>query len=90
MKESTESKSKDATLNSSANAIRPQMQLYSEARAEMGWLAMELGCVTLTELGRRFNRDVGTMGSGARRVAERSRQDPKLRNRLAVLKSISA
>lgn len=67
-----------------------QQRLYSEARAVMGWLAMELGCVTLTELGHRFNRDVGTMSSGVRRIADRSRQDPKLKNRLAMLKSMLA
>jgi chromosomal replication initiation ATPase DnaA len=47
-----------------------QQRLYSEARAVMGWLAMELGCVTLTQLGRRFNRDVGTMSRGVRRIAD--------------------
>lgn len=67
-----------------------QQRSHSEARAVMGWLVMELGCGTLTELGRRFNRDVGTMSSGVRRIADRSRQDPKLKSRLAKFKSVLA
>ena len=36
-----------------------QQRALSEARAVVGWLMVEGGCGTLTEVRYRFNRDVG-------------------------------
>ena len=47
---------------------------------------MEFGSATLSEVGRRFNRDVTTMSSAVRRLIERARVLKVLRNRLKGLK----
>ncbi len=64
-----------------------QQRRLSEARAVMGWLAMGTGCSTLTEVGRRLNRDVGTMSSAAQRLVDRSGREPALKRRLKRLGS---
>ncbi len=50
-------------------------------------LAMENGSVTLSEVGRRFNRDVTTMSSAVRRLIGRARDLKVLRDRMGELKS---
>jgi putative transposase len=59
----------------------------SEARAAVGLLAFELGCATLTEVGRRFNRDVGSMSSAVRRLTERMLDSEDLAARLGDLRA---
>jgi len=59
----------------------------SEARAAVAWLAFQLGSASLTEVGRRFNRDVGTMSSAVRRLTERMRDSETLADRLSRLKT---
>ncbi len=59
----------------------------SEVRAVLGWLAMEYGSATLSEVGKRFNRDVGTMSSAVRRLVDRAVDEKLLRERMEGLKS---
>ena len=49
----------------------------SEARWMAGWLVMELGVGTLSELGRRTGRDVTTLSAGVKRLQIRSQTDFK-------------
>jgi len=56
-------------------------------RAVVGWLTMEYGSAILSEVGRRFNRDVTTMGSVVRRSIGRERDLKVLRDRMGRLKS---
>ena len=55
----------------------------SEARCVIGWLAQESGQVTLTEVGRRFGRDVTTLSRGVRRLALKAKISKVLAQRLA-------
>ena len=59
----------------------------SEARALVGWLAMEFGCSSLSEVGRCFDRDVGTMSSAVRRLIDRARDFEALREQMERFKS---
>lgn len=74
-----------ATLKS-----RSQQRSASEARAVVGWLARELDCVTLSDVGRHFNRDVGSISSSVRRLSERTQKEPGLAARLRSLKAVLA
>lgn len=64
-----------------------QGRRVSEARAVLGWLVMVLGSGTLTEIGRRLNRDVGTMSSAVSRLVDRSGREPALNRRMERLRS---
>jgi len=45
----------------------------AEARAAVGYLSMHTRCATLTEVAKRFGRDVTTLSKGVQRMAERIR-----------------
>ena len=47
-------------------------RMAAEARAVIGYLSMQMRCATLTEVARRFGRDVTTLSKGVRRIAERA------------------
>jgi REP element-mobilizing transposase RayT len=64
-----------------------QQRVFSEARAVVGWLARELGCVTLSEVGKHVNRDVGSISSSVRRLSERMQEAPELADRVWSLKA---
>ncbi len=72
----------DTTLRSQS-----QQRTASEARAVMGWLARELGCVTLSDVGKFVNRDVGSISSSVRRLVERMHVVPGLADRVRSLKT---
>lgn len=63
-----------------------QCRKVSEARAVVGWLAHELGCVTLSEVGKLVNRDVGSISSAVRRLSIRMREEPELTERVLMTK----
>ena len=63
-----------------------QQRVASEARAVTGWLARELGCATLTAVGKLLNRDVGSISSSIRRLSDRMQEDPDLADRVRSLK----
>lgn len=63
-----------------------QRRIASEARAVVGWLARELRCCTLSDVGRLFKRDVGSISSAVRRLSERMYKDSELAERVALLK----
>lgn len=64
-----------------------QQRVVSEARAVAGWLARELGCATLSDVGKVVNRDVGSISSAVRRLSDRMKEVPKLAERVQSLKS---
>lgn len=64
-----------------------QQRVFSEARAVVGWLARELGCVTLSEVGKHVNRDVGSISSSVRRLSERMQEAPELAERVRSLQA---
>lgn len=64
-----------------------QRRVASQARALIGWLALEFGSATLTEIGKRFNRDVGTLSSAGQRLVDRAQKSPELRNHMECLRS---
>lgn len=67
-----------------------QARRVTEARAIIGWLAREMGAATLSEIARRFNRDVGTISSAVRRLEDRAGATPVLAEHLrSFLKSLS-
>ncbi|MBI2779963.1 MAG: transposase [Gammaproteobacteria bacterium] len=58
-------------------------RLAAEARAAIGYLTMQTRCGTLTEVARRFGRDVTTLSKGVQRIAERlGRSEAKLKRLL--------
>lgn len=62
----------------------------SEARWMAGWLVMELGVGTLSELSRRTGRDVTTLSSGVKRLQIRSKTDFKSSDAMkSLLKAVS-
>lgn len=63
-----------------------QERVTSEARAVVGWLAYNSGGITLSEVGRFLNRDVGSMSSSIRRLSGRIADDPELAKRVEILK----
>jgi putative transposase len=64
-----------------------QNRNISEARAVAGWLAQDLGCVTLSEVGRFVNRDVESISSAVRRLSDRMQEMPKLAERIRSIKT---
>jgi REP element-mobilizing transposase RayT len=54
----------------------------AEARGVIGWLAMDTGAATLTEVARRFHRDIATLSQAVRRVDLASKQDPATARKL--------
>ena len=66
---------------------RSQQRIASEARAVAGWLALESGCVTLSDIARLVNRDVGSISSSVRRLTDRLQEEPELARRLLALKA---
>jgi putative transposase len=66
---------------------KTQQRIVSEARAIVGWLAREVDCATLTEVGKFVNRDVGSISSAVRRLSERLQNTPELVNRVESLKA---
>ena len=67
--------------------VSSQRRVASEARAVIGWLAMELGSATLSEVGRWCKRDVATISSAVRRLVERATERKALQKHMEGLKS---
>lgn len=65
-----------------------QSRKNAEARAVAGWLAKDLGCGTLSEVGMLVNRDVGSMSSAVRRLSERMVNDPQLAVQIQNIKAV--
>ena len=62
----------------------------SAARGMAGWLTLELGVGTLTDLSRRTGRDVTTLSAGVKRLQIRSKTDLKLAEAMdSLLKVVS-
>ncbi len=64
-----------------------QQRDASEARAVIGWLVRELGCATLSEVGKRVNRDVGSVSSAVRRLSYRIEEEIGLKDRILSIKA---
>lgn len=67
--------------------LQSQQRVASEARAVISWLARELGCATLSEVGKLVNRDVGSISSSVRRLSYRMQEVPELADRVRLLKT---
>jgi putative transposase len=74
-------------LDKTTLKTQSQQRVVSEARAVVGWLARELGCVTLSDVGKHVNRDVGSISSSVRRLSERMEEVPELADRVRSLKA---
>ena len=66
---------------------RSRNRKFAEARAAMGWLAVEARAGSLSELARRLGRDVSTLSGAASNLERRRAEDPLLRARLAQLRA---
>ena len=65
--------------------LRGQDRKRSEARAVVGWIAVQKGSATLTEVGKRFERDVATLSITTLRLQERAKRSEELKKRLEHL-----
>jgi REP element-mobilizing transposase RayT len=74
-------------LDVSELKMNSQQRCASEARAVAGWLARELGSVTLSSIALLVNRDVGSISSAVRRISDRILDEPELAIRLSLLKT---
>jgi len=66
---------------------KSQQRILSEARTVAGWLARESGCVTLSDIARLVNRDIGSISSSVRRLTNRIQEEPELASRVIPLKA---
>lgn len=57
----------------------------SEARGMAAWLALELGCGTVAELGKITGRDASTLSTVARKLRERAKRDSALAEKMIGL-----
>ena len=64
-----------------------QQRHLTEARAVIAWLCRELGCATLSGVGRQLNRDVGSLSSAVRRLSEWMREQSSLTDQVLSLKA---
>jgi hypothetical protein len=66
---------------------KTQDRKASECRAVISWLAIEFKSATLTEVAKRFNREVSTMSSVIRRLVQRAEKSKKLKKKLNTFMS---
>ena len=57
--------------------------LASEARCIIGWIALRSGQISLTEVGKRFGRDVATLSHGVQKLGLKVKTSKMLAKRLA-------
>ena len=67
--------------------MQSQQRVASEARAVVSWLVRELGCATLSDVGKLVNRDVGSISSSVRRLSNRMQEEAELADRVRLLKA---
>jgi len=65
--------------------MKSQRRKPSEARAVIGWMGRESASFTLSEVARRFGRDIATLSISIRRLQQRADKDEKLKNRLRLM-----
>jgi len=66
-------------------AMKDQRRKPSEARAVIGWVAKQDGGFTLSEVARRFGRDVATLSISVRRLQDRAFKDEALKGQLQLI-----
>ncbi len=66
-------------------AMKSQRRKPSEARAVIGWMGRESASFTLSEVARRFGRDIATLSISVRRLQQRADKDEKLKSRLRFM-----
>jgi len=74
-------------INEATLKTKSQQRVASEARAVIGWLARELGYSTLSDVGKRINRDVRSISSSVRRLSYRMREEAELAERVRLLQA---
>jgi chromosomal replication initiation ATPase DnaA len=62
-----------------------RVRRLAAARAMIGWLAMRTGTASLTEVSRRFHRDVATMSKQVRRLDLAVKQNTAVARELAEI-----
>lgn len=73
-------------LSEAMLAAKDRGRKATEARAVIGWLAVELGSSTLTKVGKRFARDISTMSSCVRRIRDRMLKDDAFKEKIDCLR----
>jgi len=66
-------------------AMKDQRRKPSEARAVIGWVARQNSSMTLSEVARRFGRDVATLSISVRRLQDRAIKDEALKGQLQLI-----
>ncbi|HMB15633.1 MAG TPA: transposase [Pelovirga sp.] len=77
---------RDFNLTEAELAAAGKNRQCSQARAFLGWLCLETGCMTLTALGERLGRDVSSLSSAIRRLQLAAKKDPTLSERYQQLR----
>ena len=73
---------RDYGVSEAQLAAPDRNRLNSEARCAIGWLAQKSGQVSLTEVGKRFGRDVATLSRGVEQLRAKARTSKALAERL--------
>jgi len=68
---------------------RGRMRKPSEARAVVAWLVRKYGSETLTDVARKFDRDVATMSTAVRRLETKMIQSEKFRKMVTLMERSS-
>ena len=76
---------KEYQMSESGLAVAGRTRLASEARCVIGWLAQQSGQITLTEVGKRFGRDVATLSHGVQQLVLKAKSSSTLAKRLGDL-----
>lgn len=73
---------KEYRMDEPSLAVANRTRLASEARHVIGWLAQQSGRITLTEVAKRFGRDVTTLSHGVRQLGLKAKTSSALAKRL--------
>jgi len=75
-------------LTESALVAKGRIRKYVEVRAVAGWLATELNSATLSNVARRFGRDIATLSGAVRRIRERIQEEREFGQQLNGLRAM--
>jgi len=74
---------KDFEISEHELALKSKQRKTSDARTLTGWLALSTGIATLSDVARRFKRDVSGLSRGVTRLEASAARDAKIRKALA-------
>ena len=64
-------------IHESELSLASRRRDYSQIRGIIAWLSVELGTATLTDVGKRYNRDLTTLSRAANRIADNALSSKK-------------